>query len=91
MQHDFVVYLHRSQRDGRVYVGTTNNPVRRWRPSKYRGSPAFFDAIISEGWDNFSHEIVSSRLTRPEAETVEKALIVALKSTDPAYGFNKKR
>lgn len=87
----YSVYLHRSKRDGKVYVGTTMDIETRWRPSKYAGSPAFYIAIQEEGWDGFEHEIVAAKLTRKQAEVVEKSLIIALKSTNPAYGYNLKK
>lgn len=87
----YSVYLHRSKADDRVYIGTTIDTDTRWMPSKYRGSPAFYSAIKSEGWDGFSHEIVADRLTKKQAEIVERALIVAMKSTDPTHGYNRKK
>lgn len=86
---DFVVYKHTSP-NGKVYIGLTRQKVeRRWRNGKgYSNNEHFSRSIAKYGWDNFSHEILASELTREEAEKMEISLIALYKSNDERYGYN---
>ncbi len=57
--------------------------------SSYRGScPHFWSSIQKYGWDNFSHDIVASGLTKEAACDMEIQLIKDLKTQDREYGYN---
>lgn len=88
----YCVYIHTNKINGKMYVGQTihgDNPNRRWvNGEKYKGSPYFYSAIQKYGWDNFSHEIIASKLTKAEADNFEKILIRELKTQNKKYGYN---
>lgn len=95
---NYCVYIHTSP-SGKMYVGQTGmKPEKRWQNGngylhKYENrdeysQPAFAHAILKYGWDNFSHEIVASNLTKEEANNFEQLLIEKLNTTNPEYGYN---
>ena len=90
MKNTYCVYLHVNKTDGKKYVGQTCQiPEKRWREGKgYKGCIHFFNAIIKYGWDNFDHMIIADNLNHEEANYLETALITALKTIDPEYGYN---
>lgn len=98
---NYCVYIHISP-SGKKYIGQTKlKPEERWGKDgagylrKYKGSdkyhqPAFAQAILKYGWDNFEHEIIASNLTKNKADNLEKLLIKKLDTTNPKYGYNIK-
>lgn len=80
----YSVYTHTSP-SGKVYVGVSNNPKRRWGTygapylcKSKNGSyaqPCFASAILKYGWDNFKHEILLEEISFSEALYAEKYLI----------------
>lgn len=95
--NNYCVYIHTSL-SGKKYVGQTGQkPQKRWdngngylsknKDGKYK-QPAFANAILKYGWDNFEHEIVASGLTKEEADNLEKILIKKLNTMNPIYGYN---
>ena len=91
LENTYCVYRH-TDPSGKVYIGMTmfgNNPKIRWHHgSGYIGHPDFYAAIKQYGWDNMTHEIVASGLSREEAEAKEKELIAFHDSANPAHGYN---
>lgn len=89
-ERHYTVYKHTSP-DGKVYIGaTSNDPNRRWQNGYgYRENKDFYSDIEYYGWDNFSHYIVASDLTEPEAYKLEEKLIQQFCATDPVKGYNK--
>lgn len=97
----YCVYIHTSP-SGKRYVGQTKlKPEERWKNNgagylrKYKRSgkyhqPAFAQAILKYGWDNFEHEIIASNLTKDEANNFEKLLIKKFNTTNPKHGYNIK-
>ena len=83
------VYRHTSP-SGKVYVGiTSRNPVNRWNGGRgYKQNPHFWSAIQKYGWDNFTHEILLSGLSKEEACAEEIELIRFHRSNDPEFGYN---
>lgn len=88
--NNFTVYRHTTP-SGKVYIGITRqNPIRRWRPdgSGYKENIHFWNAICCYGWDNITHEIIASGLTKDEACEMEIALIAEHDSMNPNKGYN---
>lgn len=94
---NYCVYIHTSP-SGKKYVGQTGTSLKhRWRDGAgylYKNKngeykqPAFAHAIIKYGWDNFSHEVVASNLTKEEADNFEKLLIEKLNTVNAKNGYN---
>ena len=88
-ERNYTVYIHISP-NNKYYVGiTANTVIRRWNNGRgYIKNKYFYRAIKKYGWKNFQHEIVAEHLTKDEACKFEIALIKALDSTNPNYGYN---
>lgn len=87
----YCVYVHTNKFDGKKYVGQTcQKPEARFgkNGSGYVGSRVFYNAILKYGWDNFYHEILFNNLTLEQANTIEKAVISAYRTTDRRFGYN---
>ena len=75
--------------NGKVYVGITGQrPSKRWQRGEGYAGSVFYNAIKKYGWDNISHKIIATGLTRNEAEDMEIGLIASLNSNDRRYGYN---
>lgn len=85
----YCVYRHTSP-GGKVYIGITGrDPVKRWNQGRgYKPNKHFSGAIALYGWDNFTHEILFSDLTKEEACDKEIELIRFHRSNNPDYGYN---
>lgn len=86
----WVVYVHTCKINDKKYVGVTSrDPIKRWRSdgSGYSGQ-LFYKAIKKHGWENFTHEIVASDLTKEEASAMEIKLIKKLGSHMSVHGYN---
>lgn len=85
----YTVYIHTCP-NGKKYVGMTKQrPNNRWRSGRgYLHCVDFYNAVMEFGWRNIVHEIVSTGLTKEEAEEMERNLISLYKTTDPRYGYN---
>lgn len=87
---NYLVYKHTAP-NGKVYIGQTCQSLeRRCRKDGigYKGSYHFYNAIQKYGWNNFKHEVISTELTKEEADWLEKYLIRYYNSDDPNYGYN---
>lgn len=86
----YCVYCHTNKINGKKYIGiTSQQPERRWNSGKgYVNNEYFFRSIQKYGWDNFTHEILYSELTKPEAEKIEVKLIQKYNSSKPESGYN---
>lgn len=75
---------------GKVYIGITGRkPHKRWRSGKNYGHCIYFDnAIKKYGWENFSHEILESGLTRSQAIKAERKYVKQFQANDNRFGFN---
>lgn len=84
--NSFVVYVHTSP-SGKKYVGITRRAVcQRWQNGRgYIGNQKFYRAILKYGWDNFTHEIVASKLSESEALELEEKLIEEYDSFNNGY------
>lgn len=91
---DYSVYKHTNLKNGKVYVGMTNNIQNRWRnngiaykPYK-KNSTRFWNAIKKYGWNNFKHEVIEDGLSFEKACEAEKRYIKLYQSTDRKKGYN---
>lgn len=86
--NDYTVYKL-TLTDGRVYIGMTHQPLsHRCRKDGYAGCPSMGKAIAEYGWDAFSVSVIADRLTKTDAERIEKENIALFDSTNPLKGFN---
>lgn len=85
----YTVYKHTSP-SGKVYIGiTSQKPENRWNHGKgYEFNSHFYRAIQKYGWDNFTHEILYTDLTKEEACVEEMKLIIQYKSSERDFGYN---
>lgn len=69
---------------------TSQKPEYRWGIDgrRYIECPYFWNAIQKYGWDNFSHHIIATGLTRDEAIQLERDTIAALNTQNPVFGYN---
>lgn len=84
----WTVYSHINKFNSKMYIGITSvNPKERWKNGKGYKGQVFYKAIEKYSFDGFYHEIVSSNLTKEEAENFEIYLIDVLDSRCP-NGYN---
>lgn len=89
------VYVVNNNLDGRVYVGKTTRPLsERWREHRKdvsRKGPLspLHRAILKHGSKNFSISTVADAENLEELAQLELLWILALRSFDPALGYNR--
>ena len=85
----YYVYVH-TVPNGKIYIGQTNDFVRRWNNGVgYIENRQFYKDIQKYGWNNIKHEIIASFEDREDAEKLEIALIVLLQSENAEFGYNQ--
>ena len=89
MEKKYCVYIHTFP-NGKKYVGcTSRNPQTRWDNGKgYKLQTELFEAIITFGWNNITHEIVCEGLSKQEAFDMESDLILKYNTSNVEYGYN---
>lgn len=86
--------MHKNLINGKIYVGQTNNPEKRWANNgvHYKPRPGkesyFWNAIQKYGWENFEHIILGAYETREEVNEAEIDFIKRYNSTNPNLGYN---
>lgn len=90
MNNEFTVYMHINNANGKKYIGiTSGDPLKRWQNGKgYSKNKHFYDAIVRYGWDNFTHLILYTGISKEEACKHEKKLIKKYNTQDKANGYN---
>lgn len=85
----YCVYKHQTP-SGKIYIGITSiDPEKRWLHGRgYRKNTHFWNAIQKYGWENISHEILESGLSREAASEREKFYIEFYGSHEIAKGYN---
>lgn len=84
----YTIYKHTTP-NNKVYIGLTSlDAENRWRNGKGYKTQIFFRAVKKYGWDNITHEILFTNLTKEEAEEKEILLIKLYKSNDKRFGYN---
>lgn len=84
----WTVYYHIFP-NGKYYVGITSRDVEtRWGKNGigYKDQPVY-KAINKYGWNNITHEVFGSHLTKEEATNMEKILINKLDSYNNGYNY----
>lgn len=93
----WTVYMHIVPKEltnyhfDKYYIGITSvAPENRWRHNGagYKCNNYFMNAINKYGWDNITHKIIATNLTRDEACNMEIDLIKEFKSNDKVHGYN---
>lgn len=98
LDRDWVVYMHINKINNKKYVGMTCNInsrfgkngsgyLRKNKDGTYT-QPAFANAIIKYGWENFSHEVLYSNLLKEEADKLEEEIIEKYNTRNPKNGYN---
>lgn len=87
-KRDYTVYLHINPKNGKVYVGITNQNVhKRWKNRHgYVKCKKFYNAILKYGWDNFEH-IILCKTNKDKALLLEKTLIRHYKNKNISYNI----
>lgn len=88
---EFCVYRHTFP-NGKVYIGITNNPDKRWDDGfGYQAQPKVFRPIVKYGWDNIKHEILMTGLSQADARIEERRLIkeACLNGKDSVYNTHE--
>lgn len=75
---------------GKKYIGITSESVsKRWKNGHgYKHNTHLTQAIAKYGWDAFEKEVLVDRLSREDAEMLERTYIAAYRTTDRLYGYN---
>lgn len=93
-KYNYVIYLLRNLKNGKVYIGqTTQLPSMRWKKGYgYQKYMLIRKAIDKYGWKNFEHIILEQFYGTPkEAGDKEQQYIEIYNSLDLEYGYNMKR
>jgi group I intron endonuclease len=90
IEKPYCVYQHTNKTTGKTYFGMTcQDPKRRWyKGHGYRPQPHFYGDIEKYGWENFSHEIISTGLSEESAKELEIACIASV-SQENLYNLSK--
>ena len=92
--NNYKIYCHTNKINNKKYIGQTKQtPKKRWGKNGYeyikkQPNSHFSSAILKYGWDNFTHNILYSNLTKEEANLKEQELIAFYNTQDPKYGYN---
>lgn len=88
MDKRYTLYKHTSP-SGKVYIGiTSKNVKKRWQNGTgYLPCKAFHRAILKYGWDNITHEVLFTNLSKEMAEQLEILLIKHYKQLGISYNI----
>lgn len=82
---NYCVYEHVFP-NGKKYIGITCDIGQRWREGRgYETQPKMNRAINKYGRENIEHNIIVDRLSKEQAEKLEKYLIAELKTFSDGY------
>ena len=88
-QNSYTVYKHTTP-CGKSYIGITSKPVKeRWLNGRgYIRNNHFWNAIQKYGWENITHEVLETGLSREAASCAERRYISLFNSANPLCGYN---
>lgn len=86
----YTVYMHTNKIDGKKYIGITKQePEKRQNNGVgYKSNQKFYKVIEDIGWQNFSHDIIATGLSKMDAEIMEAELIAQYHSDTEDFGYN---
>ena len=89
--NNYMVYAHINTKNGKRYIGITNNPSARWSGNgcHYKDSPKFWNAIQKYGWKCFDHIILENNLSRETARLKEIEYIQIFDSINNGYNISE--
>ena len=83
------IYKHTNKANGKIYIGRSNNPQKRWRNGRgYSDNKPFFEDILLYGWNNFEHEIIDEADDIAKASLLENKYIIEYDAINPEKGYN---
>lgn len=87
---EYMVYLYRNTKNGKLYIGRTGNLNKRCGCSGdyYFGSKRFYPAIQKYGWESFEQIILKRNLSYEESVYWERFYIRFFDTVDERYGYN---
>ena len=90
-----VVFIYRfsNNLNGKIYIGQTNNPPRRYYQYKHKvkiqcQDQVIYRALIKYGFDNFKFELLAMCEGREQANMAEHLFINMFEATNPQKGYN---
>lgn len=88
-------YLYRivNLKNGKVYIGQTDNPNSRWLNHKNRvknktSKQYIHLSMAKHGVENFIFEVIATCRSQEDTDEIEKFLIIQYNSRDKNYGYN---
>lgn len=92
MENSYSVYEHICP-NGKRYIGiTSQNPEIRWGKNgiRYRAhNQHFYSAILKYGWENITHNIIASGLSKKDACDMEQFFVSFYNTCNREFGYNK--
>jgi group I intron endonuclease len=87
------IYKITNNINGKIYIGQTNNPTRRWwqhtsSARRNKGNQLITKAMIKHGLDNFDFSVICTCCTQEDTDETEILLIKQYNSTDMSIGYN---
>jgi group I intron endonuclease len=89
------IYLITNLISGKIYIGQTKDPNRRWRDHQTASRKKEKNQIISKamnkyGCQNFIFDIIATCKNQEDADAVEEVIILQYNSRDLSIGYNLK-
>lgn len=85
----YSIYVHIFP-DGRKYVGSTGNDLKRRWQGGYRHNKILHNAINSVGWNNIQHQVLETVIDKETALKREEYYTLLWRTNEIEYGYNLK-
>ena len=98
------IYACKCKVNGKIYIGSTKNLVKRIythkhearkqandAPNGYVGKKKFYGDVETYGWDSFQWYVIEQDVPIEDRRERENYWIKKYRATDPAVGYNKIR
>lgn len=83
----YSIYYHLNMLNGKIYIGQSKNPEKRWSTSNYKGCIKLYHAFKKYGRENFKSEVLINNLSIDEANIIEEYLINYYKTIENGYNI----